>query len=85
MWYNRNMSKLTQNKENDTSETEFETPVQNYKVQNKEKDINSELDISLVMSCFQEKVGQLTTENIIKDAKIKQLITIINQMKGQGQ
>lgn len=85
MWYNRNMSKLTQNKENDISETEFETPVQNYKVQNKEKDINSELDISLVMSCFQEKVGQLTTENIIKDAKIKQLITIINQMKGQGQ
>jgi len=84
-WYNKAMSKLTSNKEDDNSQEEFQTPAENHQIQHRQKEINSELDINLVIASFQEKVGQLTTEIIIKDATIKQLTSIINAMRGQRQ
>lgn len=79
------MSKLTTNKENIVVESDFKTPNENRQVQPRPKEINSELDISLVIASFQEKVGQLTTELIIKDATIKQLTAIINTLRGNQQ
>ena len=84
-WYNKTMSKLTTSKENIVVESDFETPNENRQVQPRPKEINSELDISLVIASFQEKVGQLTTELIIKDATIKQLTAIINTLRGNQQ
>lgn len=40
------------------------------------------LDMNLVVACFQEKLAQLTTELVVKEATIKQLTNIINSMKG---
>jgi len=40
------------------------------------------LDMNLVVACFQEKLSQLTTELIVKEATIRQLTNIINSMKG---
>jgi len=79
------MSKLTTSKENIVVESNLETPNQNNQVQPRPKEISSELDISLVIASFQEKVGQLTTELIIKDATIKQLTAIINTLRGNQQ
>jgi len=44
---------------------------------------NNGLDMNLVLACFQEKLAQLTTELIVKEATIKQLTNILNNMKGQ--
>jgi len=44
---------------------------------------DSGLDMNLVISSFQEKLAQLTTELVVKDATIKQLTNIINKMRGQ--
>jgi hypothetical protein len=38
------------------------------------------LDINLVVQAFQEKINQLMTENIVKDATIKQLTATIQSM-----
>lgn len=38
------------------------------------------LDINLVIQVFQDKVSQLTMENIIKDATIKQLTNQIEML-----
>lgn len=47
-----------------------------------QKDASSELDINLIILSFQEKIGQLMTELVVKDATIKQLTSIINKMRG---
>lgn len=79
------MSRLTPNKKDDNSQQEFQSAPENNQSQHRQKEMNSELDISLVIASFQEKVGQLTTEIIIKDATIKQLTAVINKMRGQMQ
>jgi len=43
---------------------------------------NNGLDMNLVLACFQEKLAQLTTELVVKDATIRQLTNIINKMRG---
>ena len=43
---------------------------------------DSGLDMNLVIASFQEKLAQLTTELVVKDATIKQLTNIINKMRG---
>lgn len=44
---------------------------------------DSGLDMNLVISAFQEKIAQLTTELVVKEATIKQLTNILNKMRGQ--
>lgn len=39
------------------------------------------LDINIVIQSFQEKVSQLTMENIVKDATIKQLSSRIEELE----
>lgn len=39
------------------------------------------LDINLIMQAFQEKVSQLITELVIKEATIKQLTMQLSQMQ----
>lgn len=41
------------------------------------------LDINLVIQSFQEKVNQLITENVVKDATIKQLSAQIDSLMSQ--
>lgn len=43
---------------------------------------DSNLDINLIIASFQEKLSQLMTEVVIKDATIKQLTAIIEKQKG---
>lgn len=43
----------------------------------------SNLDINLVIQSFQEKVNQLITENVVKDATIKQLSAQLEAMNTQ--
>lgn len=43
---------------------------------------DSNLDINLIIASFQEKLSQLMTELVIKDATIKQLTAIIEKQKG---
>lgn len=42
------------------------------------------LDINLVVQSFQEKINQLMTENIVKDATIKQLTAQIQSMSQES-
>jgi len=44
---------------------------------------DSNVDINLIIIGFQEKLSQLMTENIVKDATIKQLIKTIEKLKEQ--
>jgi len=46
------------------------------------KPVQTGLDMNLVVACFQEKLSQLTTELVVKEATIRQLTNIINLMKG---
>jgi|LauGreDrversion4_2_1035121.scaffolds.fasta_scaffold786494_3 hypothetical protein len=48
-----------------------------------EQDNESKLDISLVISIFQEKLSTLMTELVIKEATIKHQSNIIRKLKGQ--
>jgi hypothetical protein len=48
-----------------------------------EQDNDSNLDISLVISIFQEKLSTLMTELVIKEATIKHQSNIIRKLKGQ--
>lgn len=43
------------------------------------------LDINLVVQSFQEKLNQLMTENVVKDATIKQLTATIQSMMDNSQ
>jgi hypothetical protein len=44
---------------------------------------NSNLDINLVISSFQDKLTQVMTELVIKEATIKQLLLQIEKLKGR--
>jgi len=49
-----------------------------------ESDINdSNLDVNLIIAVFQEKLSNLMTELVIKEATIKQQTNIIQRLKGQ--
>lgn len=40
------------------------------------------LDVNMIISVFQEKLSQLMTEIVIKDATIRQQANLINKLKG---
>ena len=42
----------------------------------------SNLDVNMIISVFQEKLSQLMTEVVIKDATIRQQANLINKLKG---
>jgi hypothetical protein len=42
---------------------------------------NQDIDVNLIIQSFQEKLNQLTTENIVKDATIKQLNMVIEELQ----
>lgn len=46
---------------------------------------DSALDVNLIIASFQEKLSQLMTEIVVKEATIKQLLNTIEKMKGQIQ
>lgn len=46
-----------------------------------EQDDNSDIDINIIIETFQEKINNLMTELIIKEARIKQQAIIIQQLK----
>lgn len=48
------------------------------------KDADPGLDVNLIISSFQEKLSQLMTELVVKEATIKQLLTTIEKMRGQA-
>lgn len=98
-WYNWKMSKINQKPnwqsslkkddyafpENSTEEIEREMSVSQIAPSNEPTNSNNEsgLDVNLIIASFQEKLSQLTTELVVKDATIKQLTNIINNMRGQ--
>jgi hypothetical protein len=45
-------------------------------------DITSNLDVNLIIVSFQEKISQLITEIVVKDATIRQQANLINKLKG---
>ena len=45
-------------------------------------DITSNLDVNLIIVSFQEKISQLITEVVVKDATIRQQANLINKLKG---
>jgi hypothetical protein len=59
-------------------ETKESTEMDNMQNQN----IDSNLDINLIIATFQEKLSQVMTELIVKEATIKQLTAIIEKQKG---
>lgn len=42
------------------------------------------IDVNLVVQSFQEKISQLITEVVVKDATIKQLTIQLAQLKNDG-
>lgn len=42
------------------------------------------LDINLIIQSFQEKLNQLTTELVVKEATIKQLTTQLEQLSSMN-
>ena len=47
-------------------------------------DEDSNLDVNIIISTFQEKLSSLMTELVIKEATIKQQSNIIRRLKGQN-
>jgi hypothetical protein len=47
--------------------------------------LDQNLDINLVIQVFQEKVTQLTMDNIVKEATIKQLVAQIDGLVNSQQ
>lgn len=45
---------------------------------------NQELDVNLVIQSFQEKVNQLMTELVIKDATIRQLTAQLGELQKEN-
>jgi len=90
-WYNWKMSKINQkpNWQSKNNNDDFVTPqddtenVLEDKLENNVEQPNNGLDMNLVIACFQEKLAQLTTELVVKDATIRQLTNVINNMRGQ--
>jgi len=93
-WYNWRMSKINQkpNWQTKNIDDDFTVPqddTENVLQDNIENSVkqagpqqNNGLDMNLVLACFQEKLAQLTTELVVKDATIRQLTNIINKMRG---
>ena len=71
-WYNKFVSKVIR------KEIENIEKMENAQNQN----IDSNLDINLIIATFQEKLSQIMTELIVKEATIKQLTAIIEKQKG---
>ena len=69
------MSKITQNLDKSSSIVGETIP----------KDADPGLDVNLIIASFQEKLSQLMTELVVKEATIKQLLTTIEKMRGQAQ
>lgn len=44
---------------------------------------HSNLDVNLIIAAFQEKISQLMTEIVVKEATIKQLTLTIEKMRGK--
>ena len=98
-WYNWKMSKINQKPslQNLSQKDDYVSPEDFIKEQEVQmtpsKDIpqnqpvasdqETGLDVNLIIASFQEKLSQLTTELVVKDATIKQLTNIINTMRGQ--
>jgi hypothetical protein len=58
---------------------------QDGQIQNNVVDLSVEennLDVNMIISVFQEKLSQLMTEIVIKDATIRQQANLINKLKG---
>jgi len=93
-WYNWMMSKINQkpNWQTKNIDDDFTVPqddTENVLQDNIENSVkqagpqqNNGLDMNLVLACFQEKLAQLTTELVVKDATIRQLTNVINKMRG---
>lgn len=67
------MSKISKQEEQETAIMETS-----------QSDINdSNLDVNLIIAVFQEKLSNLMTDLVIKEATIKQQANIIQRLKGQ--
>jgi|LakMenEpi03Aug12_release.lakeMendotaPanAssembly.Ray.scaffolds.fasta_scaffold468338_3 hypothetical protein len=77
------MSKMFARK-NKQEEQELEVPMQPNPINEDYEQVNKEssnLDINLVIASFQEKLTQVMTELIVKEATIKQLLAHIEKLK----
>lgn len=52
-------------------------------VENIQSEDNNNLDVNLIIASFQEKISQLITEVVVKEATIKQLSLTIEKMRGK--
>ena len=79
------MSKMfgKKDKQIDTTVEEVTNLVQNQDAFDTPQKEESNLDINLVISSFQERLTQVMTELIIKEATIKQLLAQIEKLKGR--
>lgn len=48
------------------------------------QNLDSNLDINIIIATFQEKLSNLMTELVIKEATIKQQANLIKRLKGQN-
>jgi hypothetical protein len=79
------MSKMfgKKDKQIDSTVEEVTNLVQNQDAFDMPQKEESNLDINLVISSFQERLTQVMTELIIKEATIKQLLAQIEKLKGR--
>lgn len=98
-WYNWKMSKINQRPswQSQVDIDDYSSPEENIestrdqmsleeeknKLESNNLQQDSSLDVNLIIASFQEKLAQLTTELVVKDATIKQLTNIINNMRGK--
>jgi hypothetical protein len=71
-------------RKNKQEEQELEVPMQPNPINEDYEQVNKEssnLDINLVIASFQEKLTQVMTELIVKEATIKQLLAHIEKLK----
>lgn len=98
-WYNWKMSKINQRPswQSQVDIDDYSSPEESIestrdqmsleeeknKLESNNLQQDSSLDVNLIIASFQEKLAQLTTELVVKDATIKQLTNIINNMRGK--
>ena len=80
--FQKDSNKDTNSVDNSFMQTNQPTKVELDSLDYQVPDNASQIDVNLIIVSFQDKISQLMTEIVVKDATIRQQANLINKLKG---
>ena len=80
--FQKDSNKDTNSVDNNFMQTNQPTKVELDSLDYQVPDNASQIDVNLIIVSFQDKISQLMTEIVVKDATIRQQANLINKLKG---